>query len=102
MNNTCSYYNSTHIYVLVSVGSCKPGNVSWFCCRQAAPICSLDTSSCPGNIAGNTCNDLTTPPSTSAAQPSATTAAQPPASPAAQPPATSAPASAQPPSPSPA
>ncbi|KAG2483866.1 hypothetical protein HYH03_017263 [Edaphochlamys debaryana] len=106
MSNTCSYYNSTHIYVLVSVGSCKPGNVSWFCCRQAAPICSLDTSSCPGNVAGNTCNDLTTvgyfiqigPPASSATQPSPTasptSAAQPPASSAAQPPASSA---AQPP-----
>ncbi|KAG2486131.1 hypothetical protein HYH03_015224 [Edaphochlamys debaryana] len=122
MTNTCSYFNSTHIYVLVNVGSCKPGSVSWFCCRQGAPICSLDTSSCSGTIAGNTCNTVTTvgyyvqigvssfsaqPASAPAAQPTATPAAQPSPAAAAQPassqpaPAPSSPSPSQPATPKP-
>ncbi|KAG2488678.1 hypothetical protein HYH03_012839 [Edaphochlamys debaryana] len=59
MTTNCTYYNSTHIYVVVNVGSCKPGSISWFCCRSGAPICSLDAASCPGGASGNKCDEAT-------------------------------------------
>ncbi|KAG2486343.1 hypothetical protein HYH03_015047 [Edaphochlamys debaryana] len=102
LTNACTYFNSTHIYVVVSIGSCKPGSISWFCCSQQAPVCSLDTSSCTGTVSGNTCNTVTTvgyyiqigttsfsaqvhSSAASAPQPSAASAPQPSAPAAAQP-----------------
>ncbi|KAG2495611.1 hypothetical protein HYH03_006211 [Edaphochlamys debaryana] len=56
---SCVYYNATYIYVTVSYGNCKPGSISWFCCRQGSSICSLDPSTCQTGGDGNKCEDDT-------------------------------------------